>query len=93
MFGNKKLKQQQGAEYLANYLKEAEEKENGKKKVPENKSSELFVELDVVYTALKEKYREATLSDAIALYNSQNTEDLIRDYTNLMCKVHDVYVF
>ena len=93
MFGNKKLKQQQQAEYLANYLKEAEEEESGKKKVPENKSSELFVELDVVYTTLKEKYREATLSDAIALYNSQNTDDLIRDYTNLMCKVHDVYVF
>lgn len=93
MFGNKKLKQQQQAEYLANFLKEVEEGENKKKKVSKNKSDELFVELDVVYTTLKEKYREATLSDAISLYNSQNTNKLIQDYIDLTCTINDTYVF
>lgn len=87
MFGNKKLKQQQDAENFAKHLKEVEEKENAKK------NSELVAEIDVIYTALKVKYKEATLSDAIALYNSRNTYNTMRDYVNLMCKVHDVYVF
>jgi len=62
MFGGKKAKLEQEA-YIAKYKAEQEVRE-----AYEAENDALFESLDEIYNRLTDKYKEASLSDAIAFY-------------------------